>query len=90
MNYLETRYSIPSRKHISTQLKYKHSLFIETLKEKLDKEAENIMLTTDIWISAATEAYITAVKLFSEYSSDVCQFKKNGSPEIKRRWNFNL
>ena len=58
MNYIKPGYSVPSRKHICTLLKHKHSLFIEKLKEKIDKGAESIMLTTDIWICAATEAYI--------------------------------
>ena len=73
MNYVEPGYTVPSRKHISTLLKHKHSLFMGKLKENLDKETlvketESIVLTTDIWISATTEAYITVtVHYFDMY-----------------------
>ena len=58
MHYLEPRYTIPSRKHFTKLLRHKHSLGKEKLCSKFE-EADSIALTTDIWTSAATEAYIT-------------------------------
>ena len=66
MKYVEPGYTVPSRKHIGKLLKHRHSLSIEKLKEKLDKEAESVALTTDIWTSVATEAYITVTAHYFE------------------------
>ena len=57
MHYLEPGYTIPSRKHFTKLLRHKHSLGKERLCSKFE-EADSIALTTDIWTSAATEAYM--------------------------------
>ena len=59
LHYLEPGYKVPSRKHVTKMIQKKHASIREKLQAKLDKEATLISLTTDIWISAATEAYIT-------------------------------
>ena len=58
MHYLEPGYTIPSRKHFTKLLRHKHLLGKEKLCSKFE-EADSIALTTDIWTSAATQAYIT-------------------------------
>ncbi len=57
--YLEPGYRVPSRTHVTTVLRHKHELGKEQLRKKLETEATSIALTTDIWTSVATEAYIT-------------------------------
>ena len=59
MQFLEPGYTIPSRKYLSKILKQKHEDGIEKLRYKLSNEVDTIALTTDIWTSCATEAYIT-------------------------------
>ena len=59
MAYLEPGYKVPSRPHVTSVLRHKHDLGKEQLRKKLQDEATSIALTTDIWTSAATEAYIT-------------------------------
>ena len=61
LHYLEPGYKLPSRKHVTKmiQKKHVHASIREKLQAKLDKEAALISLTTDIWTSAAIEAYIT-------------------------------
>ena len=67
MAYLEPGYRIPCRKQFTKILRYKHSLLKGKLCEKL-KETDSVALTTDIWTSAATEAYITVtVHYFDHY-----------------------
>ena len=60
MAYLEPGYKVPSRKHITSIIQQKHALGKQKLQEKLS-EATSLALTTDIWTSAAAEAYITVL-----------------------------
>ena len=57
LNFLEPSYSVPSRTHIMSLLRKKHV----SLKQELliEVASHNLALTTDIWTSRATEAYIT-------------------------------
>jgi len=59
MAFLEPGYKVPSSAHISTLVMRKHSVAWNALKEILSKEAVAVGLTTDIWTSIATDAYIT-------------------------------
>ena len=59
MDYLEPNYKVPSRKFITGVIHKKHGAVKEKLQDKLETEASSIALTTDIWTSSATEAYIT-------------------------------
>lgn len=51
--------TIPSRKHFTAMIVHQHVLGMEKLKQKLEQEAVGVSLTTDIWTSMATEAYMT-------------------------------
>ena len=76
MKHVEPGYTVPSRKHIGTLLKHKHSLSIEKLKEKLDKEAESVALTTDIWTSVATEVLLhTTLTKTGKYNPLFCKLQ---------------
>lgn len=59
MNYLEPAYKVPSAMHISTLVRHKHEAARQKLKAILESKASNVSLTTDIWTSIATEAYVT-------------------------------
>ena len=61
----------------------KHKSVKEKLQRKLDKEATSISLTTDIWSSAATEAYITvsAHYISPEWHLLSCVLETPGMPE---------
>ena len=56
--FLEPGYKIPSKKHFSKLIHQKHDLAKAKLCEALTA-AGKIALTTDIWTSSATEAYLT-------------------------------
>ncbi|XP_076876762.1 E3 SUMO-protein ligase ZBED1-like [Brachyhypopomus gauderio] len=51
------KYTIPSRTHFTNMMSQKYSEITEKLKSVL-KETECVALTTDIWTSVATEAYL--------------------------------
>ena len=55
---LEPGYTVLSRKLITGMIRRKHEVCKERLCEKL-KMASSVALTTDIWTSRATQAYIT-------------------------------
>lgn len=58
LEYLEPGYKIPSRKYFTQAIGSQHQAGKEKL-AALVSEAQRIALTTDIWTSSATEAYIT-------------------------------
>ena len=76
-------YKVPSRKHITKMIQKKHASIREKLQATLDKEATSISLTTDIWTSAATEAYITvsAHYISPEWQLLSCVLETPGMPE---------
>ena len=59
IQFLEPGYQIPSRKYFNKILRKKHEDARENLRCKLSNEVDAIALTTDIWTSRSTEAYIT-------------------------------
>lgn len=58
LGYLEPAYKVPSRQHITSLIHRKHDAAKKLLCTTL-KEASSVALSTDIWTSMATEAYIT-------------------------------
>ena len=58
MATLKPGYTCPSRKHISTIITRKYELCIDKMKHRL-QYCTACSLTTDIWSSCATEAYVT-------------------------------
>ena len=72
MHYLKPGYTVPSRKHFTKLLRHKHSLSKEKLCSKFE-ETDSIALTTDIWTSAATEAYITVTAHYIEIATKLKQ-----------------
>lgn len=83
LHYLEPGYKIPCRKHVTKMILKKHESVREKLQSKLNKEATSISLTTDIWSSAATEAYITvsAHYISPEWNLLSCVLETPGMPE---------
>ena len=83
LHYLEPGYMVPSRKHVTKMIQKKHASIREKLQAKLDKEAILISLTTNIWTSAATEAYITvsAHYISPEWKLLSCVLETPGIPE---------
>jgi len=83
MNYLEPSYKVPFRKLITGMIHRKHEIAKEKLLDKLDKEANSIAITTDIWTSSATEAYITvsAHYISSEWEMVTCVLETPDMPE---------
>ena len=59
LSCLEPGYTIPNRKYFSSNIQHKHVLGKQKLKLKMEKEAQSVALTTDIWTSVAVEAYMT-------------------------------
>ena len=59
MDYLEPNYKVPSRKFVTGMIRKKYEAVKEKLQDKAETEANSIALTTDIWTSSVTEAYIT-------------------------------
>ncbi len=69
---LEPGYTIPSRKHVTKLLRRKHDIGKEQLQAKLGKDAVSIALTTDIWTSSTTEAYITVSAHYTSPCWELC------------------
>ena len=74
LSFLEPGYTLPSRKHVRDIIQYKHDLGIKQLREKLSKEAVSVALTTDIWTSSATEAYITVSAHYISPNWEICSY----------------
>ena len=58
LTYLEPGYKVPRQPHVTDIIRRKHEVGKEMLRARF-KEASQVALTTDIWTSRATEAYIT-------------------------------
>ena len=56
---LEPGYNLPSRKYLTKLLHQKFEEAKQVLKEKLLDDARKMSLTTDIWTSAANDAYLS-------------------------------
>lgn len=82
MAALEPGYKCPSRKHISTIIQRKHDLCIERLKVHLESSTA-CSLTTDIWSSCATEAFVTLTVhyLSDEWEMNSFVLETSGFPE---------
>ena len=82
LHYLEPRYKVLSRKHVTKMIQNKHKSVREKLQTKL-KEANSISLTTDIWSSAATEVYITVTAHYisPEWQLYFCVLETPDMPE---------
>ena len=59
MEYCEPGYTVPSRKHISKLMFDRFVRGKTLLADKLQSDAFSLTLTTDIWTSSSTEAYIS-------------------------------
>ena len=83
MNYLEPGYKVPCRKSITSIIHQKYEIAKHKLKDKLEREANSIALTTDIWTSSATEAYITvsAHYISAEWGMISCVLETPDMPE---------
>ena len=83
MNYLEPDYKVPSRMFITGVIRKKHKTAKEKLQDKLETEANSIALTTDIWTSSATEAYIIVLAHYisTEWEMTSCVLETPDMPE---------
>ncbi|XP_065892775.1 E3 SUMO-protein ligase ZBED1-like [Dysidea avara] len=59
MEYCEPGYTVPSRKHISKLMFDRYTSGKALLTDKLQSDTFSLSLTTDIWTSSSTEAYIS-------------------------------
>lgn len=82
MACLEPGYTVPSRKLITSMIRRKHEVGKELLCEKL-KAASSVALTTDIWTSRATQAYITVTAHYIsiDWKLFACVLETKGFPE---------
>ena len=82
MAYLEPGYTVPSQKLITSMIRRKHKVGKELLCEKL-KAASSVALTTDIWTSRATQAYITVTAHYIsiDWKLFACVLETKGFPE---------
>ena len=64
---------MPSKKHFSKLIHQKHKLAKAKLHETI-AAAGKIALTTDIWTSSATEAYLTVTAHYLSPTWDMCSF----------------
>ena len=80
MNCLELGYKVPCRKFITGMIHQRYQIAKEKLLDKLDKEANLIAITTDIWTSSATEAYILS-RLIISPQNGTCVLETPDMPE---------
>ena len=59
MNFVEPGYKVPSRTHITTTCRRIYTTVSEELRATLSSPNLHVALTTDLWTSKATEAYLT-------------------------------
>ena len=64
MEYCEPGYTVPSRKHISKLMYDRFVSGKELFTDKLQSDAFSLALTTEIWTSSSTEAYISLTSHF--------------------------
>jgi len=69
MEYCEPGYTVPSRKHLSKLMFDRYTSGKALLTDKLQSEAFSLSLTTNIWTSSSTEAYIS---LTSHFPLGIC------------------
>ena len=69
---LQPGYTVPSRMFVTNSLKQQYSVMKQKLQESLS--VRNLAITTDIWTSRATEAYIT---ITAHYISDEWKIESN-------------
>ena len=69
---LEPGYTVPSRTFVMNSLKQQYSVMKQKLRESLS--VRNLAITTDIWTSRATEAYMT---ITAHYISDEWKIESN-------------
>ena len=69
---LEPGYTVPSRTFVMNSLKQQYSIMKQKLQESLS--VRNLAITTDIWPSTATEAYMT---ITAHYISDEWKIESN-------------
>ena len=69
---LEPGYTVPSRMFVINSLKQQYSIMKQKLQESLS--IRNLAITSDIWASRATEAYMT---ITAHYISDEWKMKSN-------------
>ena len=64
MKYVEPGYKVPSGAHITKIVRQKHEAGKQSLKECIQLEAIKFVVTSDIWISCAQDAYISITAHF--------------------------
>ena len=83
MEYCEPGYTVPSRKHINKLMFDRYTSGKALLVDKLQSDAFLLSLTTDIWTSSSTEAYIslTCHFLTSQWEFVDCVLATRSFPE---------
>lgn len=83
------KYSIPSRTHFTSLMEHKYTEISDKLKSVL-KETDNIALTTDIWTSVATEAYLGVTCHFLGDDWEIKSFSLTTMPLEDRHTATNI
>ena len=91
MEYCEPGYTVPSRKHISKLMFDRYTSGKALLADKLQSDAFSLSLTTDIWMSSSTEAYIslTCHFLTSQWEFVDCVLATRSFPEHHTKENIS-
>ena len=86
MEYCEPGYTVPSQKHISKLVFNQYISGKALLVDKLQSDAFSLSLTTDIWISSSTKAYIslTCHFLTSQWEFGDCVLATRSFPDHSR------
>lgn len=90
MSVLEPGYTCPSRKQISKLLQQKAQAARTELKKELADVKSNVALTTDIWSSSATEAYITVTLHYLNENWKLCSYVLETSEFSDRHTSANI
>ena len=90
LSYLEPGYTLPSQKQFSSDIIHKFETCKDKLKKRLEAEALSIALTTDIWTSMATEAYMTVTGHYIDPNLKLQNFVLETLPFPERHTGVNI
>ena len=68
LSHLEPGYTLPSHKNFVSDINHKFETCKDKLKTHLEGESPCVSITTDIWTSMATEAYMTVTAHYIDAS----------------------
>ena len=90
LSYLEPGYTLPSRKQFNMDINHKFEACKDKLKKCLEAEALSMALTTNIWTSMATEAYMTVTAHYIDPNLKLQNFVLETFPFPERHTDVNV